>query len=49
MVTFCIIHIGNKKIFLKHQTNRAKPDQTRQSAVSDQDLHFLLTECTFKI
>ena len=30
-------------------TNSADPVQTSQSAVSDQDLHCLLTECSIKI
>ena len=29
--------------------NSAEPDQTPHNAASDQVLHFLLTECSFKI
>ena len=33
MVTFCIIHIGNRKIFLKHHSHRVPTDPFARKCV----------------
>ena len=37
-----------KRPFYGTKANSADPDQTPHDAVSDQDLHYLLTECSIK-
>ena len=48
LVLFTLTHI-NLSSFCGTSANSAKPDQTPQNAASDQVLHCLQTEASFKI